>query len=74
MNCRYCYNHKNTESDCANCPISTPFAERVVNGDILFFTYEPNERGDYVKHYCTLLELVERLRETAKERQTYAES
>lgn len=74
MNCRYCYNYKNTEADCTNCPMATPFAERTETGEILFFTYEPNEQGDYVKNYCTLYELVENLRKTAEERRQHAKS
>lgn len=73
MNCRYCYNYTNTEADCTCCPMSTPFAERNETGEILFFTYEADKNGNYVKHYCTLFELIERLRETAEERRYHAE-
>ena len=61
MNFMQCCNKENIESKC--------FSSKT-----LFFTYKLNERGDYVKNYYSLPELVEILHETAKERQTYAES
>lgn len=69
ISCQFCPNRNDPEFDCAElCQLSTPFAERNERGEILFFTYEQDEKGQYVKHYCSLPVLVNRLREQALER------
>ncbi len=72
ISCQFCPHRDDRNFDCAElCELSTPFAERNARGEILFFTYEQDENGQYVKHYSSLPELVNRLREQAIERLNY---
>lgn len=72
ISCQFCPNRDDPNFDCAtSCQLSTPFAERNERGEILFFTYKQDEKGQYVKHFCSLPELVNRLREQAIERLNY---